>query len=51
MSERPNRHTGGVLLLGLALTLSTSLAGEMVLGWLGVTSGLLIAGLGSSLPA
>lgn len=42
-------HTGGVLLLGLALTLSTALAGEVVLAWLGVASGLLIAGLGTSL--
>jgi nickel/cobalt transporter (NicO) family protein len=42
-------HTGGVLLLGLALTLSTSLAGETVLGWLGVSSGVLIAGLGAGL--
>ncbi|MEO6126464.1 MAG: nickel transporter [Ilumatobacteraceae bacterium] len=42
-------HTGGVLLLGLALTLSTSLAGETVLGWLGVTSGVLVAGLGIGL--
>ncbi len=42
-------HTGGVLLLGLALTLSTSLAGESVLGWLGVVSGLMIAILGGSL--
>ncbi|MEO5898559.1 MAG: nickel transporter, partial [Ilumatobacteraceae bacterium] len=42
-------HTGGVLLLGTALTLSTSLAGEAVLGWLGVSSGLLIAGLGAAL--
>ncbi len=42
-------HTGGVLLLGLALTLSTSLAGESVLGWLGITSGLLVAGLGAGL--
>jgi nickel/cobalt exporter len=42
-------HTGGVLLLGTALTLSTSLAGESVLGWLGVTSGVMIAGLGAGL--
>ncbi|MEO6374960.1 MAG: nickel transporter [Acidimicrobiales bacterium] len=42
-------HTGGVLALGLALTLSSSLAGEVVLGWLGLASGLLIAGLGISL--
>jgi nickel/cobalt transporter (NicO) family protein len=42
-------HTGGVLVLGLALTLSSSLAGESVLAWLGIVSGLLIAGLGASL--
>jgi ABC-type nickel/cobalt efflux system permease component RcnA len=42
-------HTGGVLLLGLALTISSSLAGETVLAWLGIASGLLIAGLGASL--
>lgn len=42
-------HTGGVLLLGLALTVSTSLAGETVLGYLGVTSGLLVAALGLGL--
>ena len=42
-------HTGGVLLLGLALTLSTSLAGESVLACLGVISGLMIAVLGASL--
>lgn len=42
-------HTGGVLILGLALTLSTSLAGESVLAYLGVISGLMIAVLGASL--
>ena len=42
-------HTGGVLLLGLALTVSTSLAGEAVLGWLGVSSGVLVAALGAAL--
>jgi nickel/cobalt transporter (NicO) family protein len=42
-------HTGGVLILGLALTLSSSLAGESVLAWLGVISGLMIAALGASL--
>jgi len=42
-------HTGGVLILGLALTLSSSLAGESVLAWLGIASGLLIATLGASL--
>ena len=42
-------HTGGVLLLGLALTASTALAGEVVLGWLGIASGVIIATLGISL--
>lgn len=42
-------HTGGVLLLGLGLTISTALAGETVLSYLGVASGLLIAGLGVAL--
>ncbi|MDQ6873856.1 MAG: High-affinity nickel-transporter [Actinomycetota bacterium] len=42
-------HTGGVLLLGLLLTLVASLAGETVLGYLGVASGLLIAGIGVGL--
>ncbi len=42
-------HTGGVLILGVALTVSTSLAGESVLAWLGVVSGLIIAGLGAGL--
>lgn len=42
-------HTGGVLLLGLALTVSSALAGDAVLGWLGVSSGVLIAALGIAL--
>jgi nickel/cobalt exporter len=42
-------HTGGVLLLGLALTVSSSLAGESVLGWMGVASGLIITTLGGGL--
>lgn len=42
-------HTGGVLLLGLALTLSSALAGEVVMGWLGVISGLMIVALGLSI--
>jgi nickel/cobalt transporter (NicO) family protein len=42
-------HTGGVLLLGLGLTISTALAGETVLSWLGVISGLMIAALGVAL--
>jgi ABC-type nickel/cobalt efflux system permease component RcnA len=42
-------HTGGVLLLGLLLTTAAGLAGETVLGWLGVTSGLLVAAIGLSM--
>lgn len=42
-------HTGGVLVLGLALTLSSSLAGESVLSWLGVVSGAIITVLGGTL--
>nr|WP_042193309.1 nickel transporter [Kibdelosporangium sp. MJ126-NF4]CEL20694.1 Inner membrane protein [Kibdelosporangium sp. MJ126-NF4]CTQ89607.1 Inner membrane protein [Kibdelosporangium sp. MJ126-NF4] len=39
-------HTAGVLVLGLLLSLSSVLAGESVLRWLGAASGLLIAGIG-----
>lgn len=39
-------HTGGVLLLGLLLTTAAGLAGETVLSWLGVTSGVLVASIG-----
>jgi ABC-type nickel/cobalt efflux system permease component RcnA len=39
-------HTGGVLILGLLLTTAAGLAGETVLGWLGVVSGLLVATVG-----
>ncbi|MDI2127912.1 sulfite exporter TauE/SafE family protein [Yinghuangia seranimata] len=42
-------HTAGVLALGLALTLSTSLTGESALAYLGALSGLLVAGVGVSL--
>jgi nickel/cobalt transporter (NicO) family protein len=42
-------HTGGVLLLGLALTASSSLAGEDVLGYLGLASGLLVSTVGAGL--
>ena len=42
-------HTGGVLLLGMALTLSASLAGEDVTRVLGVVSGLLVATVGIGL--
>ncbi|MBA2633144.1 MAG: High-affinity nickel-transporter [Chloroflexi bacterium] len=39
-------HTAGVLLLGVAISVSSSLAGEQVLRWLGIVSGLLVAGIG-----
>jgi ABC-type nickel/cobalt efflux system permease component RcnA len=42
-------HTAGVLALGLLLSASASLAGESILGWLGVVSGLLIAAIGIGL--
>ena len=42
-------HTAGVLLLGLALTLSSSLAGESVTTDLGVASGALVAAIGVGL--
>jgi nickel/cobalt transporter (NicO) family protein len=42
-------HTAGVLLLGLALTVSSSLAGEHVTGDLGVASGALVAVIGVGL--
>jgi ABC-type nickel/cobalt efflux system permease component RcnA len=42
-------HTGGVLLLGLLLTLSAGIAGETVLGWLGVVSGGLVAVVGAAM--
>jgi ABC-type nickel/cobalt efflux system permease component RcnA len=42
-------HTGGVLVLGLLLTTVASLAGETVLGWLGVVSGLMVAAVGAGM--
>src|SRR4051812_30849088 len=42
-------HTAGVLALGLALTASSSLAGDRVEGELGVASGLLVVGVGIGL--
>jgi nickel/cobalt transporter (NicO) family protein len=42
-------HTAGVLALGLLVSVSTSVAGESVVGWLGALSGLLIAGIGAGL--
>lgn len=40
-------HTVGVLVLGLAISVSSSLAGDQVIRWLGVGSGLLVAGIGA----
>src|SRR5262249_38867676 len=42
-------HTGGVLVLGLLLTATASLAGEVVLAWLGVASGVLVAVVGTAM--
>jgi nickel/cobalt exporter len=42
-------HTAGVLVLGLLLTLSASLAGDTLLGYLGVASGALVATIGIGL--
>ncbi|MFG3050000.1 nickel transporter [Kitasatospora sp. NPDC048239] len=42
-------HTAGVLVTGLALTASMTLAGERLLGWLGAAGGALIAAIGVGL--
>lgn len=42
-------HTGGVFLLGLLLTTTAGLAGEVVLGWLGLASGVLVAVVGTAM--
>ena len=44
-------HTAGVLVLGVGLSLSATLAGDAVLGWLGVVSGALVAVVGTGLLA
>jgi nickel/cobalt transporter (NicO) family protein len=44
-------HTGGVLVLGLLLTTAAGLAGEVVLSWLGVASGALVAAVGIAMLA
>jgi nickel/cobalt exporter len=44
-------HTGGVLVLGLLLTATASLAGEVVLSWLGIASGALVAAVGGAMLA
>ncbi|MFE2728399.1 high frequency lysogenization protein HflD [Kitasatospora sp. NPDC059327] len=42
-------HTAGVLVVGLCLTAFSSLAGDVLLGWLGVLSGALVAVVGAGL--
>jgi nickel/cobalt exporter len=42
-------HTGGVLAVGLLLTTVVGLAGQVVLGWLGVASGALILVVGAAM--
>ncbi len=42
-------HTAGVLVLGLLLPVATNLAGETVLAWLGLASGLLVTAIGIGL--
>jgi ABC-type nickel/cobalt efflux system permease component RcnA len=42
-------HTAGVLVLGLLISGSSTIAGDGVLRWLGVTSGLLVAAIGAVL--
>jgi ABC-type nickel/cobalt efflux system permease component RcnA len=42
-------HTGGVLAVGLLLTTVVGLAGQVVLGWLGVASGILVAVVGAGM--
>jgi nickel/cobalt transporter (NicO) family protein len=44
-------HTGGVLVLGLLLTTAAGFAGEVVLGWLGIASGILVAAVGAAMLA
>src|SRR5439155_7194994 len=39
-------HTGAVLVVGLLLSVSTTLAGDRLLGYLGLASGLLIVAVG-----
>ncbi|WP_232795169.1 nickel/cobalt transporter [Kitasatospora sp. NRRL B-11411] len=42
-------HTAGVIVIGLCLTTFSSLAGDVLLGWLGVLSGALVALVGAGL--
>jgi ABC-type nickel/cobalt efflux system permease component RcnA len=42
-------HTGGVLALGLILSAGSTLAGDRVLAWLGLVSGLIVLGVGATM--
>jgi ABC-type nickel/cobalt efflux system permease component RcnA len=42
-------HTGAVLVIGLLLSTSSALAGDRVLGYLGMVSGVLVTGVGVSM--
>jgi ABC-type nickel/cobalt efflux system permease component RcnA len=42
-------HTGGVLILGLVITAGSAIAGERVLGWLGVVSGVMVVLVGAGM--
>jgi nickel/cobalt transporter (NicO) family protein len=42
-------HTGGVLALGLVLSAGSALAGDRVLAWLGLVSGVIVLAVGASM--
>jgi nickel/cobalt transporter (NicO) family protein len=42
-------HTGGVLVVGLLLATSTTLAGDRLLGYLGIASGAVVVAVGASM--
>jgi ABC-type nickel/cobalt efflux system permease component RcnA len=42
-------HTGGVLALGLLITAGTTVAGDEVLSWLGLVSGVIVVAVGVSM--
>jgi nickel/cobalt transporter (NicO) family protein len=42
-------HTGGVLALGLVLSAGSALAGDRVLAWLGLISGVIVLGVGATM--
>jgi ABC-type nickel/cobalt efflux system permease component RcnA len=44
-------HTGGVLALGLLISAGVGVAGERILAWLGLISGLVVLGVGATMLA